>query len=144
MKSINGNAPVISRKVININADIEKVWKVLTDIDKWTKWQTDISRAKLNGKPSPGNTFSWKSGGAKINSNLHTVSPFKNFGWTGRAFGMFAIHNWTLTEKDGKVMVFVEESMEGFLAVVFKKAFQNNLEKGMQNWLELLKTECEK
>lgn len=144
MKSINENAPVISSQIIHINAGIEKVWKVLTDIDKWTQWQTDISKSKLSGKLAPGNTFNWKSGGAKIQSRLHTVNPFKSFGWTGKALGMSAIHNWTLSEKDGKVMVLVEESMEGFLVGLFKKAFRKNLEKGMQNWLELLKTECEK
>jgi hypothetical protein len=34
--------------------------------------------------------------------------------------------------------------MEGFFAKLLQKSFNKNLEKGMQNWLELLKTECEK
>lgn len=57
---------------------------------------------------------------------------------------MFAIHNWTLTEKDRTTLVEVDESMEGFLASLFKKSFNDNLEKGMQKWLELLKAQCEK
>ena len=58
-------------------------------------------------------------------------------------FGVYAIHNWTLTETDGNTIVKVDESMEGILARLFRKSFNKNLEKGMQRWLDLLKLECE-
>jgi hypothetical protein len=61
-----------------------------------------------------------------------------------KTFGIFAIHNWTLTEKGGRTTVQVEESMEGLLAGFLKNTFNKNLEKGMQKWLELLKKTCEK
>lgn len=144
MKSINHNAPVKCSKTITINASPEKVWAVLTDIDKWANWQTDISSAKTNGVLKPDTTFHWKTGGVSIHSTLHTVEPNRFFGWTGQTFGLFAIHNWTLTEQDGQTRVTVEESMEGFFASLFKKMFNKNLEKGMQTWLNLLKQTCEK
>jgi uncharacterized protein YndB with AHSA1/START domain len=144
MKSINNSAPVKCSKTITINANSEKVWAVLTNINNWANWQTDISNPKLNGELKPETTFDWKTGGAKIHSTLHTVEPFKNVGWTGKTFGMFAIHNWTLTETNGRTTVSVDESMEGFFAKLLKKSFNKNLEKGMQNWLDLLKKECEK
>lgn len=144
MKSINNNAPVKCSKTITIKADSEKVWKVMVNINHWADWQTLINYAKLQGELKPNTTFNWKTGGAKIHSTLHTVEPFSQFGWTGKTFGMFAIHNWKLTEKDGKTEVVVEESMEGFLAGVFNNFFNKNLENGMQTWLDLLKKECEK
>lgn len=144
MKSINNNAPVKCSKQITIDANSEKVWKVMTDINNWAHWQTDISKSKLNGTLKPETTFDWKTGGAKIHSILHTVEPYQYFGWTGTTFGMFAIHNWILNESNGKTMVTVHESMEGFLAKLFKISFNKNLKKGMLNWLELLKSECEK
>lgn len=144
MKSINNNAPVKCSKTITINASSEKVWAVMTNINNWASWQTDISKPKLNGELKPQTTFDWKTGGAKIHSTLHTVEPFNNFGWTGKTFGMFAIHNWTLTEKNEQTIVAVDESMEGFFAKLLKNSFNKNLEKGMQNWLDLLKLECEK
>lgn len=144
MKSINSNAPVKCSKTITINASSEKVWTVMTNIDNWVNWQTDISAAKLNGALKPETPFDWKTGGAKIHSTLHTVEPFKRFGWTGKSLGMFAIHNWTLSEVNGQIKVSVDESMEGFFAKLLKKTFNKNLEKGMQNWLHLLKNECEK
>lgn len=144
MKETNNNAPAKCSKAITVNAGIGKVWQVLTNIDDWTTWNTEISYVSLNGELKPGTTFDWKTGGTKIHSTLHTVEPFKSFGWTGKAFGAFAIHNWTLSETNGQTTIVVEESMEGFLIGLFKKLFNRNLEKGMQKWLALLKQECEK
>lgn len=144
MATINNNAPVKCSKSITINASSKKVWQVLTNIDNWVTWQTDISKPKLNGQLVPSTTFDWKTGCASIHSTLHTVEPFRRFGWTGKTFGMFAIHNWALTEIDGQTIVSVDESMEGFLAKLLKKSFNKNLEKGMQHWLIALKEESEK
>lgn len=143
-KSINLKAPVKCSKTIDINASAEKVWAIMTHIDNWATWQTGITHPKLHGALKPETTFDWKTGGANIHSTLHTVEPFRNFGWTGKALGMFAIHNWTLTETNGQTNVSVDESMEGFFARLLKKSFNKNLERGMQTWLNLLKQECEK
>ena len=144
MKSINNNAQVKCSKSININSNSEKVWNVLTNINNWANWQKDIKQPTLKGTLQPNTIFTWKTGGASITSTLHTVEPHKYFGWTGKTFGMFAIHNWTLTENNNITTVTVDESMEGFLASLFKKSFNKNLEKGMLHWLELLKKECER
>lgn len=144
MKTINQNAPIKCKKSITINTDCKKVWSIMTDIDNWASWQTDISQPKLNGTIAPNSTFVWKTGGVKINSTLHTVNPYKQFGWTGKAVGMFAIHNWTISDVNGQTLVLVEESMEGFLSGLLKSSFNKNLERDMQHWLELLKRESEK
>lgn len=142
MRSINQQAPVRCRKSITISADPQKVWTILTAIDQWPNWQPAISQAKLAGTLQAGSTFAWKIGGVKIHSTLHTVEPPHQFGWTGRTFGLFAIHNWTLTTTGQDTTVEVEESMEGWLATLFQKTFQKNLEKDMQTWLELLQAAC--
>lgn len=144
MKNINHNAPVKCSKTVTVNAGKEKVWAVLTDISNWPTWQTDISKSVLHGDLKPGRTFNWKSGGANILSTIHTAEPFSYFGWTGKSLGMFAVHNWTMREEDGRTTVSVEESMEGFIARLLRKSLNNSLENGMQNWLSLLKQECEK
>ncbi len=143
MKTINPDAPVTCSKTIHIDADPGRVWAVLTNIDRWPNWQTDIRNSKLRGELTPGTLFDWKSGGVAIHSTLHTVDPFHSFGWTGKSFGIFAIHNWTLSAVGGQTQVAVEESMEGILVRIFRKPFLKNLEKGLENWLDLLKTECE-
>ncbi len=144
MKSINTFAPVKCGKSITINSNSKNVWEIMTNINNWANWQNEIKNPKLNGSLKVGSTFDWKTGGAKVHSTLHTVDPVKEFGWTGKTFGMLAIHNWTIKENDGITTVVVEESMEGFLASVLRKSFNKNLEKGMLHWLEQLKKEAER
>ena len=140
----NNLAPVKCKKAITINADMKRIWSVLTIINNWPLWQKDISFSKLNGELKPGTTFDWKSGGVTIHSTLHTVEPFQEIGWTGKALGTYAIHNWKLIEANDRTEVIADESMEGILVRLLKKMFGKNLEKGMQSWLEMLKEECEK
>lgn len=144
MKSINKNAPVQCSRTIIINASAENIWYILTGINDWSKWQNEIRSPALKGQLLPGSTFDWKTGGANIHSKIHTVEPFRQFGWTGKTFGLLAIHNWTLKELDGKTEVIVDESMEGLMASLFKKFFNKTLAKSMQHWLDSLKKECEK
>lgn len=144
MKSINNNAPVKYSKSVNINARIEKVWSVLTDIDNWSSWQSDIKKSKLNGELKPHSTFEWITGGVKIHSTLQNVNPFKQFGWTGKSFGIFAIHDWILSVNENTTTIKVEESMEGLLTKLMKKSLNKKLDTSLQLWLNLLKDESEK
>ena len=136
MKNINHNAPVKCSLKVIINATSVDVWNVLTDIDKWPSWQTEIKKTRLIGELNPESTFSWKMGGISINSKLHTVQPYSLFGWSGKSLGIYAIHNWKITELNKQVEVVVEESMEGFLVLLFKKMFNKSLEKSLRKWLE--------
>ena len=144
MTPINENAPVKAKESIQIDADPEKVWNILSDINNWDKWNSDIKYAKLNGELKAGTTFNWNNGGNKIKSTLHTVTPFKEIGWSGKAFGSFAIHNFTLSNVNGKTELLIEESMEGLLMRLFRGFKQNTLEDGINKWLTQIKEVVEK
>ena len=98
----------------------------------------------MNGPLEEGSRFKWKTAGMSISSVIHTITPYTNFGWSGKSMGLVAVHNWHLTEVKKQTEVKVEESMDGILARWFKSMFTKNLEKSMQKWLELLKQECER
>jgi uncharacterized protein YndB with AHSA1/START domain len=142
-KGINENAPATCRMDMVIDAPVERVWGVIAGIDAWPTWNMDVGGAKLDGPLAVGTAFDWKAGGARIRSILHTVEEGKCIGWTGKAFGAFAVHNWTLAAVDGGTKVLVEESMEGLVVRVFRGYFRRSLEKGMGRWLEALRGECE-
>lgn len=144
MKQVNTHAPVVCSKEIQIHASAEHVWSILTNINEWASWQTSITKPRLLGDLKAGSEFVWKTGGVRIRSTIHTAEPFRYFGWTGKTVGLFAIHNWQLSVEGDVTTVRVEESMEGFLASLFKKSFNKDLEKGMIHWLQLLKKTCEK
>jgi hypothetical protein len=139
----NANAPVFSTGTIVINASAEKVWKKLADINNWGKWQPTVSKSKLNGALTANSTFNFKTGKYNIHSTLHTVEPYSRLGWTGKVYGVYAIHNWFFRDIDGKTEVQVSESMQGLLAWMFKKSFNKTLKQDMVQSLELLKQACE-
>ena len=144
MKSINENAPVKCTQSIMINAAPEKVWQTLTNINRWSQWQSEIPFAEFKGTLQTGKKFDWKTGGVTIHSTIHTARPNESFGWTGKTIGLYAIHNWSLKKLEAGTEVTVAESLEGWLAVLLKGTFNKNLQTGMAKWLNLLKIECEK
>ncbi|AFY94144.1 hypothetical protein [Chamaesiphon minutus] len=44
---INLQAPVIAYHQIIINASIETIWQILTDIDRWNIWNSNISESRI-------------------------------------------------------------------------------------------------
>lgn len=142
--TINQNAPVKQANQILIQASPEKVWAVLTDINRWTNWNNKITKSQMKNALNAGERFDWTVNGAKIKSTLHTVLPNKTLGWSGTTFGGSAIHNWYFEPSGNGTRVKVEESMQGWLVALFKKKMNKDLAQDMLFWLEMLKKESEK
>lgn len=140
---INENAPVKSKNQIEIDAPIDTVWKILTDISNWTKWQKAVTETVVHGEIKEGTAFNWKAGGLSFKSKIHTDNPKAVFGWTGTTFGASAIHNWTFEAKNNKTIVTVEESLQGVFPKLFRAYFQRNLDEGVITNLKELKTASE-
>lgn len=143
-KTINTDAPVITRQQIVIHAPVETVWQVFSNVNNWPEWQKEIPVSKIDSTFSEGASFNWKSNGLTIRSTLHTVKPNEEAGWSGPAFGAFAIHTWHFTEQGDSTLVVVNESMEGWLVTLFKKRFQSGLDSSIIYWLKALKAESER
>lgn len=140
---IDTSAPAFARKEIIIHAPVEKVWQIQTDIENWSKWQPDITSAKLEGALAAGTTFRWRAKGLNIVSTLHTVKPHQQIGWTGVSLGMFAIHNWTFEAGGETTLVTTEESLSGWLARLMKLFDPHFLEKSLEASIQILKTRSE-
>ena len=63
----------------------------------------DISTPVLKDKLTVNGNVVWKTSGAKITSTPHTVKPYEALGWTGKPYGIYALHNWTLSETAGYI-----------------------------------------
>jgi uncharacterized protein YndB with AHSA1/START domain len=140
---INSNAPALARHQILINASLEKVWRLLSDINHWSAWQPDISSAVLDGTLTPGTMFRWKSGGSRVVSQLQDVEPQHRLGWTGKAMGARARHLWILEPQSDGVLVRTEESFEGWVVFLLKRRMQKTLDKSLQAWMVQLKKTAE-
>lgn len=142
--NINQQAPVIQKREIIIEATPEEVWDILTNINAWQQWNDRIKKSSMQEELVVGSPFTWTINGSKIKSRVHSLSPYKMFGWEGKAFGASAIHNWYLEVCDHGTKVTVEESMEGWVINLIKKKMNEKLADDMEYWLEHLKVECEK
>jgi uncharacterized protein YndB with AHSA1/START domain len=140
---INIQAPLVARNEIIIQTPPEEVWKILTDIDNWNKWQPGVVRAKLNGPLATHSVFHWKSGGLKITSTLQVVEPNRQIGWTGKALGTKARHLWVLKPYKNGTQVMTEESMDGWLAGIIKLVRPGFLEDSLKKTLKNLREKSE-
>jgi len=141
---INNSAPVKSANQIEIQAPIDTVWQILTDIKNWPKWQKAVTKTIVNEKIEEGANFKWKADGLLFKSKIHTSKRNVAFGWTGTTMGASAVHNWTFIKKDNDTtIVIVEESLQGVFPRLFKRYFQKNLDKGVITNLSELKSAAE-
>ena len=138
-KTVDTKAPLWAHKEIFIEAPLEKVWNLQTNIEDWPQWQPDITSAKLEGGLATGSIFRWKAKGLNIVSTLHTVEPQHQIGWTGDSLGMFAIHNWTFEAQNDGIRVITEESLSGWLVRLLKFVNPKFLEKSLEASLQILK-----
>ena len=66
------------QKTITINSSPKTVWAMMTDIDNWSNWQTDISKAKLNVELKPNSTLIGKLAEPKFIQRFARSNPIHN------------------------------------------------------------------
>lgn len=144
MVSINKDAPVLARAEIEIDANQETVWKILTDFEGWPKWNPDVKQCLAHGELESGTQFQWKAGLGNITSVLQNVEPPHLLAWTGKMMGLNAIHVCKIDFADNKTFVRTEESWEGLVSDDMHDKLQENLEMLLQSCLKHLKAEVER
>jgi hypothetical protein len=141
---VNDKAPAVSSAEIEVAAEPELVWDVLTTIDDWPSWNPDVTSASLEGELTEGSRFQWKAGRATINSTLESVQRPSLIAWTGKTFGLRAIHVYRLEQHGPGTFVSSAESWEGPVARIFRKRMQKTLDRAMEAGLIHLKSEAER
>ena len=141
---INREAPVVVEGEIEISAPTEVVWDVLTNIEDWPQWNTDVKSTDIGGPVAPGTTFRWKAGPGTIKSKLETMERPHVVAWTGRWLGISAVHVWRLDRNEGGTLVQSQESVEGFPARLLPGRHRKVFERSTQTSLQALKVEAER
>jgi len=96
---INPAAPARAERDIDIAAPIEVVWDVLSNVQDWPRWHDEVKSTAITGPVGPGAEFRWKPDRGTIKSRIERAEPPHHLAWTGRTFGISAIHVWRL-ERD--------------------------------------------
>jgi uncharacterized protein YndB with AHSA1/START domain len=141
--NINRQAPVVARQSVIVSPPVDAVWRLLTDIDRWPRWNPDIRRAELRGSPVQNAVFYWELGGWSISSRVHEVIPLRKFAWSGQAGDVVALHVWTFAPIADGVRVQAEESWEGASLTGVARHFQRAVNTSLGRWLAFLKDDVE-
>ena len=140
---MNG-ASVTGRAETHINAAPETVWEVLTRLENWPSWNSDVKWMRFDGPLAPGTEFRRKAGPGTIVSTIDRVEPPRYISWHGRTLTIDAYHEWWLERRDGGTFVRTEEAFFGTLARVLRRPLQKTLDKSFADALERLKHEAER
>lgn len=142
--NIDSKAPLTAKKETVINSPIERVWRIQSDINNWPKWQKEITFACIEGALEKGTVFRWKAMGMNITSMLQEVVVNKRIGWSGKSFGMYAVHIWKFEKQADKTKVITEESLSGWFPKLIKLFKPGFLDESLSKALQTLKNHAEK
>ena len=143
MFTIDETAPVIVRLSTVIDAPLERVWALHTDIDAWPSWNAHGDQAELDGPLLPGNSFSWKTHGLDITSTIREIVPGERLVWGGPAGGIAGVHVWTFEQTGSQVSVHTEESWSGAPVDAAAAELGQALHDSLTDWFAALKARAE-
>jgi hypothetical protein len=141
---IKTGAPAIAKAEVEIAADPQTVWGVVSDFERWPSWNSEIRSMAMNGPLASGSTFAWKAGPGTIRSTLGEVDAPRKIAWSGVTFGIKAIDVFRLEPRDDGTLVTEEESWEGLLVRLLRGRMQRTLQAAIETGLRSLKAEAER
>lgn len=136
-------APPRAQAQIRIAAPLDRVWRLIADIDHWPTWNPNVAWARLHGPLAAGTVFDWQAGGFTITSTLQAVEAPRRLAWTGHTWGTQALHRWDLDATDGAVLVGTAETFHGWLPWLLPGRMQRTLDETLPQWLAALKAAAE-
>lgn len=139
---IDEAAPVKASGEIRIEASVERVWEVLTDIRSWQDWAPGVHDVRLESAVAVDARFSWAIGRTRIKSVFAVVEPGRELTWTGAAQWTRAIDRHVLAPtEDGATRHHLEESLAGVLVPLLFGSAKLNAQH--QRWLTAFKAAAE-
>ena len=73
---INENASIRDSHSTIINAEINKVWDILADIQDWPDWISDVKKVTVDGDVGEGTTFHWVQGRSHGTSQIQAFKKY--------------------------------------------------------------------
>ncbi|MGI5447789.1 SRPBCC family protein [Streptomyces sp. CA-243310] len=147
------------RSEIVINAPLDTVWKLQTDVERRPHWQTPVETSQRldRGPFRRGSAFRWTvpvppnpstpATRLEITSTVRQIERGACLRWTGPAIGeglrIDGIHVWNFTRVKGGVRVSTEETHTGAQVEADVPTATAILREGLEAWLRDLKSAAE-
>ena len=140
---IDRAAPVVAHHDVEIMATLDEVWRLHTDVNAWTTWQSDITAASIEGTFEVGNSFSWSSYGLAVTSTIYAITDHARILWGGTGAGITGIHEWLFSETPDGVLVTTSESFAGTPVEADAANMRSLLDASLTSWLDHMKKAAE-
>lgn len=110
--TVDGEAPVYAAAELDVDAPLDRLWQVLSDVAQWPSWMPSVSSVRLDSAVRVDAGFSWVNSRVPLRSTFAVVEPMRELTWSGISMGIKAVHRNTFQElPGGRVRVRTEESM---------------------------------
>ena len=136
--------PVMASTELIVNSSVQRVWEIITDLNNWSAWNSDIESMHVQGEIGPGTVFVWKAGGMTIESTIMEFEPETRIAWKGKTFGITAYHVWTFLDKGNQTLIYTNEKFTGLLAWLLPGTMRKVIKKALIHGTEALKKAAEK
>lgn len=141
--TVDEAATVLVRREIRIDAPVDLVWRLHTDVAGWPAWQTDVDAVQVDGPLSPGSSFRWSTHGLDVTSTVYALDAPRRILWGGPAQGITGVHEWTFTADGDATVVRTAESWEGEPVRADADTLRAALDASLAAWLGRLRDAAE-
>lgn len=131
---------------ISIDAPLERVWSVMTDVERWPEWTESMSKVERLDGGDFGTGSRARIKQPKVPAAVWQVSAFepgRSFEWENKSPGLHSVGGHRV-ESDGdasKVTLWVEQN--GVAEPLFRLLFSGMTRRYIQMEAEGLKRRCE-
>jgi hypothetical protein len=136
------NAPVYTHNELRTTLSPDILWPVLIAATEWPSWYPHAANVRLSDGGStlrPGSTFTWKTAGANVTSEVVEFEPGRSLAWTARGAVSHGVHRFDFTPSDdGGCLISTEEVEAGFGPRLIAGRLKKDLTRFHQVWLEAL------
>ena len=130
---------------IHILATPERVWRILTDLDRYPEWNPFITRA--SGQLAEGRRLSIQAGDMAFKPVVQVFRPDRELQWLGSLWfkGLFdGAHRFELIpQADGTTLLRHSEDFSGLLVGVLASKLDQDTRAGFEAMNEALKARAE-
>lgn len=138
---INENASIRDSHSTIINADIDKVWDILIDMEAWPSWNKGVKKVSVEGEVAEGSVFKWIQGRTRGVSQIQALKKPNTLSWTSKAKMVKRIYVWSLEADDHQTIATISASFQGALVVLAEN--HQKVYDELLTWLECLKEKAE-
>ena len=134
------------RTAVDIAADKETVWNILTDFEKYAEWNPFIK--SVSGEVKEGNRIKVTLQGMVFKPRVLSFIKNSEIKWLGHLWfkGLFdGEHSFHLSENsDGNIRFEQNERFKGILVKLFAKSLDRDTKKGFEEMNQALKQRAER